>query len=242
MGVEGSEAPRGVGGWLQRQVEKFDTVHVTVFGIAMYVLVHFSYSIFYGQFGVSPTEVGLTYVEVLTRSAPPMLVLMGLFLLLANALGKPLLRQSSTARARYPVVALVVFVLTVLLAGPVRAHRLAYLVEGGSPVRSRWFGEVVDVRVDYVTVLASKQASAKPTAPGSAQSTSPPDPATGLEPGLDLSAPEADIAVRSGSTLEVAKRRTLLYLGQANGVAVLFDPLQRQTIRIPVSEVTIFSG
>jgi hypothetical protein len=241
----GGEAGKGVGVWFRKQFEKFDTIHVTVFGIALYVMVYFSYSAFYGRFGVSPTEVGLTYVSVLTRSAPPLLILLTAFLWMTYVIGRRLLRRHwATARTGYWIRILLLAVMMVLVAGSVRAHRLANLVEQGSPVRSRPFGEIVDVRVDYVTVIAGKGANVAPTnipANGDEPPAFPPDPATGLEPGLDLSAPEADVAVRSGSTLEVAKRRALLYLGQANGIVVLYDPSQRQTIRIPIGEVTIFA-
>ena len=253
MGGSGSEArdapdtDSANGSWLDRLLEllgKFDTIHLTVFGLALYVTVYFSYSIFYSRFGVSPTEVGLTYLEVLTRSAPPLLVLLAAFFVIGLLLGRWLVGARFAAQGRYPLVILAGIVLVVLLAGAARANHLAGLVEGGSPVRSRPFGEIIDIRVDYVTVIAGREANAEPTVvdPATAAPTTiPPDPATGLQPGLDLSSPDADVAVRSGSTLEVAKRRSLLYLGQANGVAVLYDTVQRQTIRIPTAEVTIFA-
>jgi hypothetical protein len=241
----GKEAGKGVGAWFHKQFDKFDTIHVTVFGIALYVMVYFSYSAFYGRFGVSPTEVGLTYVGILTRSAPPLLILLTAFLWVTYVLGRGLLRRRwAAARTRYWIGTLLLAVLMVLVAGSVRAHRLANHVEQGSPVRPRTFGEILDVRVDYVTVIAGKGANVSPTnipTDDDEPAASPPDPATGLEPLLDPSAPDADAAVRSGSTLEVAKRRALLYLGQANGIVVLYDPLQRQTIRIPIGEVTIFA-
>ena len=253
MGGPFSEAPKqpdvapgtwSLGARLTNLLAAFDTIHLTVLGIALYVTVYFSYSTFCGRFGVAPAEVGLTYLEILTRSAPPLLVLMGTCVLIVLLSGRWLLGKQFTAQIRYPLATVVVVVLLVLVAGVVRADRLANLVEGGSPVRSRPFGEIIDIRVEYVTVIAGKGADAKPTEVGpvvAAPTTVPPDPATGLKPGLDLSSPEADIAVRSGSTIEVAKRRTMLYLGQAKGVAVLYDAVQRQTIRVPTGEVTIFA-
>ena len=134
----GGEAEKGVAVWFRRQFEKFDTIHVTVFGIALYVMVYFSYSAFYGRFGVSPTEVGLTYVAVLTRSAPPLLLLLTAFLGVTYVLGRRLLRRRwAAARTRYWIGTLLLAVLMVLVAGSVRAHRLANHVEQGSPVRPR---------------------------------------------------------------------------------------------------------
>jgi hypothetical protein len=252
MGGPAAEAPaprepateeRSLWASLGKLLANVDTIHLTLFGLALYVTVHFSYSIFYGRFGVSLGEVGLTYLEILTRSAPPLLALMTICVAIVLAGGRWLVGPSFTARDRYLLRTVVVVVFLVLVAGAVRAHQLAGLVQGGSPVRPRAFGEIIDIRVEYVTVIAGKEANAEPTVadPSATSTTVAPDPATGLQPGLDVTNPEADVAVRSGSTLEVARRRSLLYLGQANSVAVLYDAVQRQTIRIPIGEVTIFA-
>jgi hypothetical protein len=231
--------------WLAELFDKVDTIHLTLFGIALYVIVHFSYSIFYGRFGVSPTEVGLTYLEILTRSAPPLVALLAICVA-AVAVGRRwLLGGRPAAWDRSPLLTVTVVVLVVLAAGAVRANQLAGLVQAGSPIRPRAFGEIIDIRVEYVTVTAGQDATAADPATDDLAAATPaivpPDPATGFQPGLDLTNPEADVAVRSGSTLEVAKRRSLLYLGQANGVAVLYDAVQRQTIRVPAAEVTMFA-
>jgi hypothetical protein len=107
----------------------FDTIHITVLGLALYVTVYFSYSIFYGRFGVSPTEVGWTYLEVLTRSAPPLLAFMAICVALVLLSGRWLVGKHFTARFRYPAATVVVVVFVVLVAGGVRAARLASLVE-----------------------------------------------------------------------------------------------------------------
>jgi hypothetical protein len=243
----GADAKKGQSprAWLAELFDKVDTIHLTLVGIALYVVVHFSYSIFYGRFGVSPTEVGLTYLEILTRSAPPLVALMAICVA-AVVVGRWLLLGGRpAARDRSPLLTVLAVVLLVLFAGALRANQLAGLVQAGSPIRPRAFGEIIDIRVEYVTVTAGEDATAADPAtddPAAAPpATVPPDPATGFQPGLDLTNPEADVAVRSGSTLEVAKRRSLLYLGQANGVAVLYDAVQRQTIRVPAAEVTMFA-
>jgi len=41
--------------------------------------------------------------------------------------------------------------------------------------------------------------------------------------------------------MDITRRRSLLYLGQANDVVVLYDPYQHQTIRVPASQVTLYS-
>lgn len=215
---------------------EMDTVHLTVFGLLLYVLVFVPYSTFYGHFGVTPNEIGLTYLEILTRSGPPLLLL----LLAAVALiylPAHVLARGGPIRG-YLLAGLALTIVVVLAAGVWRAYRLTDLVEGGSPVRSWPFGAVVNIRVDYATVTSGVEE--KPVAPGNRVGEIPADPVTGKRATLDVTAPEVDLAVRSRSTVPVAARRTLLYFGQSSGVAVLYDPYQRQTIRLPAGDVTIY--
>jgi hypothetical protein len=126
MGGPFSDAPKqpdvapgtwSLGARLTNLLAAFDTIHLTVLGIALYVTVYFSYSTFYGRFGVAPAEVGLTYLEILTRSAPPLLVLMGTCVLIVLLSGRWLLGKQFTAQIRYPLATVVVVVLLVLVAG-----------------------------------------------------------------------------------------------------------------------------
>jgi hypothetical protein len=250
-------------GWLSKQTEKLDGVHVTVLGLLLYVTVYFSYSTFYRRFGVSPAEVGLTYGEILIRSGPLLVVAtvsVAVFTYVVSRLlasdpksqGDP---KSQTKWIRHVLLSLMLVIGVVLVTGIWRAQQLADLVDRGTPVRSR-FLELIDVRVDYVTVSAGDGGQPAEVGSGPTTTTSiagagrfsteavepPPDPATHLRPLPTIPALSGDaVTGPTRSLLDVTRRRSLLYLGQGNDVVVFYDPYQHQTVRVPASQVTLYS-
>jgi hypothetical protein len=193
---------------------------LTAIGIFIYAGLRLSYWSFYSRFGVTPEEVGLGYIEILTRSAPPLV----LFMAAAAAVNGLLARGFSlTARRAWRVMAwtVVLFLLVVLTAGSVRAHTLADVVADGIPVHPRLFTELVAVQVDYVT-LAPREKTAQER----------PDAVQQLPQRASSDKAEPD---------GIEGRTSLLYFGQSNQIAVLYDHVNQQVIRIPMADVTIIA-
>jgi hypothetical protein len=201
-------------GWIEKRADEFGTAELTILGVAVYIMVRYSYWSFFSRFGVTLEEVGLGYANVLARSGP----FLAFAVLLPICIGALVARRllSSHWLGTIALVTALVIILVVVVAGPVRANRLADAVERGRPIRPRSVGELLDLRVDHVTTAAATQ-----------------DPAGGQ--------PEQQVLAQRPATNEIIGRSTLLYFGQANGVVVLYDYERRQVIRASVTRVTILT-
>jgi hypothetical protein len=193
---------------------------LTAIGIFVYAGLRMSYWSFYSRFGVTPEEVGLGYIEILTRSAPALVLAMAVAAAVNGLLAR---RFSLTARRAWRVAAwtTVLFLIVVLAAGSIRARTLAGVVARGIPVHPRFFTEFVAVQVDYVTLVPREK-------------TAQEQPATIQQVQQEASSNEAGPA-------DIEGRTSLLYFGQSNQIAVLYDHVNQQIIRVPMADVTIIA-
>jgi hypothetical protein len=202
-------------GWLQKRTDEFGTAELTVLGVIAYIMLRYSYWSFFSRFGVTLEEVGLGYANVLARSGP----LLAFAVLLPICISAMLARRvlGSQWLGILTLASAIAIVGIVFVAGPLRAKSLADAVERGRPIRPRAVGELLDLRVDHVTTAAPTQ-----------------DPAAAQQ--SDKQVPDEPL-----TTNEIVGRSTLLYFGQANGIAVLYDYERRQVIRVSITRVTILT-
>jgi hypothetical protein len=132
---------------------------LTAIGILAYAVLRLSYWKFYSHFGVTPEEVGLGYIEILTRSAPLLVCAMAVVGLITWFFAGKLFEMQGRERVTVVAVAASLLFLVALFAGPIRASKLATVVEHGIPVHSRSFFELVPIQVDYVTLTADQKAA-----------------------------------------------------------------------------------
>jgi hypothetical protein len=195
-------------------------------GIIVYGFLAFSYEHFYQSLGIDPSDVGLTYSSVLSRASGFVAALV-IAVLLFYAVpiwvfrGDPDFRSNSVenmrlwrlAKKRLAFHVLIYVVIVILVPAPLSASRLARRVKEGKAV------------APYQTIV--------------------PAPLTLLY----LRADPVIIEAIDGSTSSPALGRLttcaanesckLLYLGQANGIAVIYDAVGQESIFLPISEVGI---
>lgn len=197
---------------------------LTLLGILWYALTTVSFSAFYGELGLTPSEVGITYADTLVRAvaALPILVLAWAFIFFifivfsvaweAVAVGRRQLRDKNhehplvaekNHRRRLAVFGLGTVIFALFLAWPALSRDLADEVKDGEAVT-----------------------------PGFLSWTNP----------LRLRAQPARIKWLEGSPptgLEGLAGEPLLYLGQASGMLVLFNPATDQALRVPSGTVVL---
>ena len=196
---------------------------LTAIGVFVYAILRFSYWSFYNRFGITPEEVGLGYVEILTRSAPVLVLAMTLAAGFNALLARKLLHLDTGQVWRIAGITSALLLAAVLFAGPVRANDLADLAERGIPVHPRLPVELVAVQVDYVTLTPNGETEEK-------------------EQKTQTSVPVAQAPSPSQEDVEALEQRTsLLYFGQSNQIAVLYDTENQQVIRVPMADVTIIA-
>jgi hypothetical protein len=214
----------------------------TAIGVFIYAILRFAYWSFYNRFGVTPEEVGLGYVEILTRSAPALVLGMMGAALINAVLARRLFRADAQQVGRVVGVTVVLLLAAVLFAGPIRAHVLADLVERGIPVHPRLPIELVAVQVDYVTLAPHEQGT------GQQQEGQPLTVAAATAgDGAGAAAPNTGAARTPQTTSPnqdsdgIEQRTSLLYFGQSNQIAVLYDHVNQQVIRLPMTDVRIIA-
>jgi hypothetical protein len=188
---------------------------LTAIGLIVYAILRSSYWSFYSRFGVTPEEVGLGYIDTLTRSAPTLFL--GITIIVgANAF---LAYQVFAIRGQWlwRVVGLTLafLLMSVSAAGPSRAQTLAGVVEQGIPVHPRSLFELIAVQVDYVTLVPKER------------------PTTGQQ------ASRRPLGQVQSDGIEA--RTSLMYFGQSNQIAVFYDHTNRQVIRVPIGDVTMLT-
>jgi hypothetical protein len=193
-------------------------------GVAVaYVALRLAYTRFYDTLGVAPEDLGLGKVDLLVRSA-------GLVVLFALA-GFLLLEVAAFA-AGLITVALVFFK---------GIRQDTKKTEQGTPVAvprrrpawaARWWkvGAAISVALVVVLITALAPRAARFVEQGKAY--------------RDWTLPwRADPAtvrwLRQPPAGDPLNGRCVMYLGQANGIAVLYDVRYRRVVRVPSSEVVI---
>jgi hypothetical protein len=204
---------------------------LTAIGIFTYAILRFSYWTFYSRFGVTPEEVGLGYIEILTRSAPPLVIFVAIAVIFNGLIAGQRYHMNSKQIWTVAVVTATSILLAVLIAGPFRAHKLADVVERGIPVHPRFVMELIAVQVDYVTVAPPDEAAGQ--AADENESAQP-------QQMLAHQAPQA-ASLGQQEPEGIQQRTSLLYFGQSNQIAVLYDHVNQQIIRVPMSDVTIIA-
>jgi hypothetical protein len=212
---------RRLGAWVGANPLPF----LTLLGVLWYALTTVSFSAFYVELGLTPSEVGITYTDTLVRAvaALPILVLAWAFFFVlfivfsvaweAVAVGWRQLRNKPDRehplvaekdhRRRLAVFGLGTAIFALFLAWPALSRDLADEVKDGKAVT-----------------------------PGFPSWTNP----------LGLRAQPARITWLEGSPptgLEGLAGESLLYLGQASGMLVLFNPATDQALRVPSGAVVL---
>jgi hypothetical protein len=209
---------------------------LTAIGIFTYAILRFSYWTFYSRFGVTPEEVGLGYIEILTRSAPPLVIFIAIAVTFNGLIAGQRYHMNPKQIWTVVIVTACSVLLAVLIAGLFRANDLANVVERGIPVHPRFVLELIAVQVDYVTVTPPDKTAEQEAAHQAADEKGTAQPQqmlahpTPQAPSLDLQEPEG-----------IQQRTSLLYFGQSNQIAVLYDHVNQQIIRVPTGDVTIIA-
>lgn len=237
-------ADRGQAPFKLRELLPFLVPALTAIGLALYGALAFGYSRFYGEFGVSPDEVGLGYVQALSRSAG------AVFLFFAIG---------------FAYVAIGVVQLRIVYRSLVRAAdradavgRAEALRDEGAPQRggasSNSDGSsrprelllylastLAAVALVVVVVVFATAAKNRADQVRQGQAVGPVKFLVGSVL-LDLRAQPATIlwTGRTSPATSVLKGgRCLMYLGQSDGTTVLYDPLAGETLRVPSAAVLV---
>jgi hypothetical protein len=222
---------------------------ITVGGLAIYSLQTLSYEGFYQTLGLRPSDVGLSYGNILTSSFELVIIIIAWFLFLGLVLGTITVLLSGVMW----------LVLTrQLIWRRVQQSWLKYLIPESTSMRSMityYAGRNLRFLFQYVLVagLLGIVFFCSVFLPDYARET-----ATQVkERGYPIRAqfrlgPFALLAIRADRVvvqpvttantpnhIDDLSGRYLLYLGEANGSAVLFDVYSDQAIRVPTSSVKI---
>lgn len=204
-------------------------------GLVLYVTVRLSYVIYYGQFGLTPEEVGLGYGDILARAAYYLL-----YLVVVDAVILPIF-----------AVFLFPFYGPVLYAARrgVGALRRRW---GGTPATLRPLREQITrglvLRIYVVVLVASLLVGLPWLGYSSARATlANRDEFAGGEFG-DIAGPGFEMrlvhASATGEGVGVESFRNggcYLLISSAGGVYALYDPRERIVLRIPVGAVALVS-
>jgi hypothetical protein len=191
---------------------------LAVAGIAWYAIVGLSYAIFYGSLRMTPSDVGLTYAAILT-----------------NSIGTALYAL---------LVALTILGGMFILVTPyewlqARRHAVPFQMDIRLFLRSVARGASISLLLLSFAVLPL-------TAAGAAQSVkdgSPVSAKLGPVDVLSIRANTANVEALSKAgenpAIDRLAGRTLLYLGQNGGTAVLYDSTSDDVLYLPTSEIVL---
>lgn len=193
---------------------------LTVLGALLYGFLAIAYAAFYNALGINPEDVGLNYVTTLTRSAGLVTILLLALFIIALAF---IARRAS------------------INVGPFYPFAADDIGPGLRRVLSAVIAIALIVMVAYLIRLPPQAASLA----RQVEQNQPVRPIRFL--GLTMLAIRAEPArVTWLSDLQQQPRQligySVLYLGQANGNAVFWDPRGRHTIIIPTSNLLIEIG
>lgn len=188
--------------WVWRAAES-----AALLGAIAYAFLREEYRVFYNDLRVTPDDVGLDPIEMLSGSAFGVLAIgvalvavgAGVLLAVGAARGRP---AGTRLAPPHVLVALSVAALIALhIAVRDNAHRAGDCVRAGSSLR-------------YITILGI--------------------------PLLNVRAQEANVAwvgVRAGTRPKLGPR--MLFVGQNDGIAVLYDIGTKTPVRIPATDIAI---
>jgi hypothetical protein len=199
---------------------------VTLLGVVLYGVLRLSYLFFYLRLRTNPEEVGYGYTQILAQSATGGLLLVALvfFALLLSAgclWGVKLVVRKLRRRDRRPNAALPVnrHAIQASLLRALAASLAIVIVglpmiawwQGGLAQRGQVVRNLYFVGVPYLPVLAVQAVPAQ---------VSWIDPA-------------------SNQQLDLGSRNCLMYLGEADGIAVFYDVSSHESLRLPASDLVI---
>jgi hypothetical protein len=191
-------------------------------GVFIYAILSIAYEMFYSRLGIDPAEVGLDYAGILARSVGFILVTMGILLTLIvvaivlpsalGLMGDLIKRKSTWTSARESFYA--------RIARPawLQLYLLFCLIVIWLPI----------VFAQIPSVYASIVQNGYPLSP------------VRFGPVIVLSIHAAPVTLKPLTTTQgespyiaaLQKNRDLLYLGQNDGISVIYDPVNDQVIRI----------
>ncbi len=202
------------------------TVLVTLGAVWLYIMMSLTYDAFYGPLGVDPSDVGLSYTTILARST-------GLGLLLSISIIGIVLsvivdwifewigsgiqvrrRRAIRLSVNWFWVAALLLLFSILTTRDniTRAgHAAAAVRQGRAVVPIGRFFTVLPLRADPVAIQPAGEAKAFPAIAG----------------------------FRCDPTDYLLPCDKLLYLGQANGVVVLYNATKDQSVHLPASSVVL---
>jgi hypothetical protein len=188
----------------------------------MYSILIVSYERFYGPLGISPSDVGLTYITILAGSTGLFLTFIlyyvlvyGLVFLILVAVHTIRRRKVSWIRYRGPIrnAMFGLLCLVLLSAGlilPLQATLAAQKVQEGYAVYKptlipSWYFEfpltVLSIHADYASIEPSSSSA--------------------------------------GAAIGAIRTRPLLYLGQANSTVVVYDVVAQQALYLPAASIVL---
>jgi hypothetical protein len=192
-------------------------------GLIVFVALQIAYTTVYRPLGVEPGEVGLTYADTLERAAVGLVLLFVIW-----------------------VAFLAIYVITTLamdlLIGAVLRLRAR---AGRKPLNWKIGSELIGDTASYAIVISAALLFALLPYTSSQLSQDVRD-GKALRPGafdwgnpLGLRAQSAEVERLTDASDSQIPSRRLLYLGQADGVSVLFEPSSDEVVRVPSGSVVI---
>jgi hypothetical protein len=215
------------GAWLGGRHWATFPVVLAAGAVVIYAYLALCYEEFYGRLAVDPSDVGLNYAGVLARSTgfvAVYLLVAALFIGGAVIARRGMERQRPTNPARARRAGCLLMVAMALFAAyavstlryPLRdARRAARAVQAGKPVSPTHHGAESTFPLALTLGLPLLAIHA--------------DPATVEPAGKPEDAPAA----------ERLRGQKVLYLGQANGTVVLYDPAAQQAVYLPASAIIL---
>lgn len=205
------QSPRGLGSWAGRNL----LASLTILGVVLYGLIRLWYQAFYGPFGLAPEDVGLDYAETLARSAG---LIVWLTILLA------------------PFV-----VLFVLLRE--RARRFVLALRS-SPSFPRWLLDALAPLAILLAVfalfgLAAVGSERMIDSASDAKRGEVGDFPFGMNIGANAEPAAITWIEEPPDGLDDLASHRLMYLGQSEGTAFLYDIDSERTVQIPSNSALI---
>ena len=206
MNVSDERKPPG----LARFLTGNPVIMVSLIGASAFFVSRLAQTSFYGEFGLEPQDVGLSYTETLSRAAAGLIVALLVFvaitlvwwLYLRYVAARPRNAREQRRLVRGAAFVFASMLLILVYALPSGYVQLAEDVKDGNALRGitwRFLENPLGLRVERVHVSWIDD----------------------MEPAYDFGSDE------------------VMYLGRASGVAAFFDPRTQRTVRVPDSAIVI---
>lgn len=198
---------------------------LTATGLVIYFLLSLTYERFYRSLGVRPSDVGLTYANTLTNSVGMILLLGALTFVLVFTTPIGAIFHSGKRRGARIKAA--------IKRGGWPRYR-AYLLGSGQVLAlliGLYWG--LDLFTGFGTAAANAVKAGRPV-------VSPYlGPTTLLAIHADPALIESTLKPGENPGIDSLKGRNLLFLGQANGVAVLYDSNAQTSVLLPTASIVL---